>query len=247
MKKIILSISFICFSVIGVCSTEKVCNDASAAITSNPQLVYQCSDYASRNTAAIKASIDAVIEALENKYEECKINNGNCSNYKIKITKKDSSGGQTSTYESFDLTKIQEKKDSSYAELNKLAYDLSNKCINEVGLQGQTKCLAEFENSQKNLDMLVDIGTVMIAKLFPAQMSHVDVVDLLNGQPLGGDGAVLVSLRNSLLNVTGITGDLASIIKDPTSFTRNFTTHFESDAKRFLDNVCGSLCGNWKL
>lgn len=247
MKKIILTLSFLCFSVTGVCSTEKVCSDAKAAITNDSQLTYQCSDYASRNTAAIKSSIDAIIEALENKYEECKINNGNCSNYKIKITKKDSTGGQTSTYESFDLTKIPEKKESLYAELNKLVYDLSNKCTNEVGLQGQTKCLAEFENSQKNMDMLVDIGTVMIAKLFPTQMSHVDVADLLNGQPLGGDGAVLISLRTSLLNATGITGDLASIIKDPTAFARNFTTHFESDAKKFLENVCGSLCGNWKL
>jgi|GEM_PF-5749262 len=65
--------------------------------------------------------------------------------------------------------------------------------------------------------MLVDIGKIYgtggLSILLPKNMTNVDASAILNGYPLGGQGAVIPTIREKILN--GDRGDVANFVRDP--------------------------------
>lgn len=238
----------LCQSFVASASTSKICSDGRREIVNSNDALTSCKAYGAKNTAVIRATIDKGVDFLSQKYEECKANNGNCADYKIKVTRKNHDGTTTSTFEPIDLTNLGERRAKLYIELDRVANDISDHCLQVIGSLAENKCFVEFEKGQANVDSIVNIGTLYLAKLFPTNVTHVDVGDLLEGKKLlGGDGAFLVAMRDSLLSQTGISGDFEQIIKDPLKVSSSFTNSVTEQAGKILKDICGDLCGNWRF
>jgi hypothetical protein len=81
------------------------------------------------------------------------------------------------------------------------------------------KCANDLKPLQDASDAAVTLATGGLNKLLPERMTHIEIGEILDGKPLGGDGALIPHFRDQLLAAIHVDphdkGFVTSIIVDP--------------------------------
>lgn len=96
---------------------------------------------------------------------------------------------------------------SQKAEVSKKIDDAANRCSSEL------------KPFQDTTDALVTLSTGGLNKLLPERMTHIEIGEILDGKPLGDDGALIPHFRDQLLHAIGVDphdkGFVTGLIVDP--------------------------------
>jgi hypothetical protein len=240
MNKFLVSLMLLS-SPLAFASTAQLCSDISDKTKDDPRVIRLCSEMAAQTFAPQYTISDKRKIYLMAKFEECRANSGNCSNYKMKVTTQHADGTENVEWLTLDLAKAEEDGNARTAKLNELTGMYSSKCANAAGETNGVACKNEFENPQRKLDLLENVATFFAADMFPGQSAHIDVADLIKeGKPFGGKDAVLITFRDSLLGSDN--GDIADLIRDPIHVPESLVQDVGKQAADILNNICGDLC-----
>jgi hypothetical protein len=67
--------------------------------------------------------------------------------------------------------------------------------------EAANKCTSDLKPLQDVTDAGVTIATGGLNKLLPERMTHIEIGEILNGRPFGGDGGLVPHFRDQLLGV----------------------------------------------
>lgn len=238
MKKLILL--FTLTSSFALASTEYICGEqVRAAVTSSKEINQATRDLATKTVEErILPTLQIQISAIKNRISEIQANGGDPSRWKVVINH-DNGEKEVVDINFMEAEKILEQQ---YAAKDLLIDTMQTRILNDL-TSGQTeKCLDKLKANQKFVDDMMMILSLGLSKALPESYLRVDVADILTGKPLGGDGALLISFRDAVLNALNISGDVGKLVKDPVHVSEDLIKDIGGGIKEGLNEICGDLC-----
>lgn len=99
-------------------------------------------------------------------------------------------------------------------ELAEKAVDQRAEAFRQISA-GASDCERGLKPYQDVVNLGVFFATGGLSAIMPAHMTNIDVSQILNGHPLGGDAALIPKMRDDILNGLGVGGDVGRCIRDP--------------------------------
>jgi hypothetical protein len=252
VKKYLL-LPFLCFVSPAFGSTEQICKDGSVAINSDKALIDVCSKYGAEEVIKFKAGYDDKLGHLLDLFEACTLNKSNCDNY-ADIQYQNTNGKPVRTVVHYNLTEVMKGRDIIASQATLLAEVYAKNCMTALVSKNINGCIADYKKEQDVVDFASTLVTFASLGLIPPSVSRIDMGDLEHGYIMGGDGATLVSIRDSVLHGIGISGDVEKVLKNPTGEAVKLvkeagkaTEQIATQIKEKITNACGNLCGNWSF
>lgn len=245
MKQILLSCLLI--GSISNASTEGLCREIGATASNQPKVIEGCAKNTAVQMAFVKTSVDDFYKNMLGRLEECQANNADCTKYKIRVVSKSTDGQEMVSYQPIDLTKTNEAHEKALKDIPRVSSLLNQACKNEVAEYGYKECDSEMRPLQEGMSLAVNLSTFYMAAMLPPSAVKIDIADLIAGKPLGGRGAVITEVRESLLNATGTPDFIADYIRDPVNISRSIINNITREASSIINNICGDLCGTLKI
>jgi hypothetical protein len=118
-------------------------------------------------------------------------------------------------------TKYYDAKNDQVINLVQLVKDLSKERDDDLGdikKKVDEDCLSDNEEFlQEMVDLAVLYFTDCLSLILPKHMTHIDVAEILNGKPLGGENSIFNVIRDDLFDGLGLgkNNDLRKVIEDP--------------------------------
>ncbi len=245
MKNIILPLVLI--GSISEGSTEGFCREIGATASNQPKVVEGCAKSTAVQMGFVKTSVDEFYKNMMARLEECQANNADCTKYKIRMVSKNADGSEKISYQPIDLTKTNEEYQKALNDIPKTSTLLNRICKDQVAEYGYKECDNEMKPLQDTMSTAVNLSTFYMAAMLPPSAVKIDIADILAGKPLGGRGAIVTEIRESLLNATGTPDFVAEYIRDPLNVSRSLINNITREASSIINNICGDVCVSLKI
>lgn len=127
--------------------------------------------------------------------------------------------------------------------LLKLADDYrneKNKQLDEISKQVDDECK---EDAVEIVQTLVDLAVIRFTKgislILPKHMTHIDVKEIFNGKPFGGDNSVINQARGAMMKGMGIdeNSDLGKVILNPAKTAEDAWKNDNGDIGNFIKGL----------
>jgi hypothetical protein len=107
------------------------------------------------------------------------------------------------TFENIDLVKAVSNLAFENANAVKQIHDAAVDCTKTLSGPERISALAAFFSTER------------LASVWPSQLAHIDISEMMSGQPLGGQTALVPKARDEIVRELNIGGETANIIRDP--------------------------------
>jgi hypothetical protein len=127
--------------------------------------------------------------------------------------------------------------------LLKLAEDYKNERDNqaiEISKQVDEQCSEDVvEITQLLVDLAIVKFTKGISLILPQHVTHIDVKEIFNGKPFGGDNSIVNQARGALMRGIGIdeNSSLGKVILDPTGTVKDTWDKDNGDIGNFIKGL----------
>lgn len=234
LKQLLIITIMIYSAQFSFASTEEICKVKMNSQMNEEDIIASCSVRTASAFAPSKKLIEDTKETLAYHYDLCKANNADCTKYFLVSIDKD----KKKTVTQVDLTKNAE----IFVQLDKILNDQLTKYYDGCRLAMVTPDFQKCFKHYAEYELIYNLPQVLLSYTFPSLVgaTHVDFGDIINGKPLGGDGAVLINFREGLIGADN--GDIAKFIRDPINMTINLAQEIQNTKSELLNQLCGDVC-----
>lgn len=125
-------------------------------------------------------------------------------------------------------------------ELTKDYITERDKQLKEIEEQFKNECNGDMvEIAQSLVDIAVARYSKGISLILPKHMTHIDVKEILDGKPLGGENSIVNQARGAMMRGLGIdeNSDLGKVILNPTAVAKKTLDDAKDEVNKGLEKL----------